>query len=108
MLTVSISSLPLSLLHHHEHANDCDIASSIPNKFKKEKDDYPKHYHTHEADCFLCYENHLSNAKETDAITKTILSSCNIILSEKLYVVHQISIIDLKGRDPPFYSSHLS
>ena len=103
LLTISISSLPLSLLHHHEHVNECDIASAIPDKFKKEKDQYPKHYHTFETDCFLCFENHLTKTYTTLEVSNIFLSSIQFVYTQKIVNVPSISIIDLKGRDPPCF-----
>ena len=103
LLTISISSLPLSLLHHHEHVNECDIASAIPDKFKKEKDQYPKHYHTFETDCFLCFENHLTKTYTKFELSNTLLNSICFVYTQKTFTVPSISIIDLKGRDPPCF-----
>ncbi len=101
LLSISISSLPLSLLHHHEHENECDIAAHIPDKFKKEKDQYPKHYHSYEADCFLCFENHLTKTYEENVYRSNVLYGIRFSYTEKIVSLSHISIIELKGRDPP-------
>lgn len=103
LLAISVSSLPLSLLHQHEHVNECDIASSIPDKFKKEKDTYPKHYHTFEADCFLCFENHLTKTYTKVNLSNTVLRSIKIVYTQKNISVPKISVVELKGRDPPVF-----
>lgn len=101
MFSIGISSMPLSLLHHHEHENECDIASNIPEKFKKEKNQYPKHYHSFEKECFLCFETHFSKANNHNSISKKII---NYKLFEFVVCdskIQQTFIVELKGRGPP-------
>lgn len=104
LLAISVSSLPLSLLHHHDHKNECDIASNIPLKFKKEKDTYPKHYHEHDADCYLCFNSHLLNTCLDVNATNQYLFGIQFNYTIKNYSINAISIIELKGRAPPISS----
>lgn len=60
ILSISISSLPLSLLHAHEHTQVCEVNSNTPLKFRNDKDASPIHLHQHQDDCFLCFQNHIS------------------------------------------------
>lgn len=104
LLCISISSLPLSLLHHHEHQLTCEAGVDIPLKFKKDKDQYNKHFHSHEKECFLCFQSHLSSTKENIIYTKIVLNGIDVFFIEKEYQVKNISLIELKGRSPPSFS----
>lgn len=101
LICISISSLPLSLLHHHDHKDECDVVSNLPAKLKKDKDLYPKHYHSHADECFLCFNSHFSSAKENTVHTKTVLFSNKIIFIDRILTIHSYPIIELKGRGPP-------
>ncbi len=101
LICISISSLPLSLLHHHDHKNDCDVASNLPSNLKKDKDTYPKHYHSHSDDCFLCFKSHLSSAKENVVYSKISLNFNRIIYVDRISSICSLHIIELKGRSPP-------
>jgi hypothetical protein len=101
LICISISSLPLSLLHHHDHKNECDVTSSLPTKLKKDKDLYPKHYHSHADECFLCFNSHFSSAKENTVHTKAVLFSNKIVFIERILPILSHPIIELKGRGPP-------
>ena len=63
ILSISISSLPLSLLHTHEHAQVCEVNSDTPIKFRNDNDASPVHLHEHQSDCYLCFQNHISADK---------------------------------------------
>ncbi len=104
VLCISFSSLPLSLLHHHDHENDCDIALNIPQKYKKEKDQYPKHYHTHDSKCFLCFENHLSNSFEKLTSFTFVLNAISVLYFEQANNFYYTSLVHRKGRAPPHLS----
>ncbi len=108
LICISMSSLPLSLLHHHDHKNDCDVSSNIPSKFKKEKDSYPKHYHSHSKECFLCFQSHFSSTNEVKVYTKTILSASDVVFISKNYIPQSLKLIELKGRGPPALLNTLS
>lgn len=104
LLSIGIASVPILLLHHHSHTNDCDVAENIPNKFKKEKDHYPKHYHTFEKECFLCFETHFSNAIQNSFIKRNITRSLVLVYSDISSFEIQNKYINLKGRSPPIFS----
>jgi len=104
LLCISISSLPLSLLHHHEHEPTCEAGVNIPLKFKKDKDLYDKHIHSHGKECFLCFQSHLSNAKINTVFSKILLSSIDVFYIDQVYQLKNISLIELKGRSPPCFS----
>lgn len=108
LICISISSLPLSLLHHHDHKNDCDVSSNIPLKFKKEKDTYPKHFHSHSKECFLCFQSSFSSTNEVTVFTKTILSASDVEFISKSYFLQTLTLIELKGRGPPAQINALS
>lgn len=101
LICISVSSMPLSLLHHHDHKNDCDVASNLPAKLKKDKDLYPKHYHSHGDECFLCFKTHFSKVKEGNIYSKTILISNKIVFVDGIYFIQSLANIELKGRGPP-------
>ncbi len=101
LLCITIASLPLSLLHHHEHENKCEVALNIPTKYKKEKDLYPKHYHSHEKECFLCFQNHFSKSYSETNTFSTILVSRNITFKECIPQLLHPSFIEINGRGPP-------
>src|SRR5688572_18663963 len=54
LMVMGFSIIPLSALHHHENERVCDVASAIPTKYKKEKDQSRHHFHTYSKSCFLC------------------------------------------------------
>lgn len=101
LICISISSLPLSLLHHHDHNDECDVVSNLPAKLKKDKDLYPKHYHSHSDECFLCFTTHFSKANENIVYSKIILNSNKILFFDRIHSTESLNIIELKGRSPP-------
>lgn len=101
LLCISMSSMPLSLLHHHEHHLPCEAGVNIPLKFKKDKDLFNKHFHSHDKECFLCFQSHFSNAKINTVYTKVVLNGIDVLFIEKKYQIKSNLIIEFKGRGPP-------
>lgn len=72
ILSISISSLPLSLLHAHEHAQVCEVNSDTPLKFRNDNDASPVHLHEHQDECYLCFQNHISAVKSNIVTYKLV------------------------------------
>ncbi len=101
ILSVSISSLPTSLLHHHHHAPVCEVNSDIPIEFRADDDASPVHLHEHQEECFLCFQNHFSAVKENvqqyiDIKVYTTLKY--FTLPSELF---SITLYNFQGRAPP-------
>lgn len=101
ILSISISSLPLSLLHAHDHAQVCEVNSDTPLKFRIDKDASPVHLHQHQDECYLCFQNH-SSAIKPNIIGFQILEFSKTF---KYYFitsdVQSVVIYYTQGRAPP-------
>ncbi len=101
ILSISISSLPLSLLHTHEHAQVCEVNSDTPLKFRNDKDASPVHLHEHQADCYLCFQNHVTSDK-SNVITYQVLEFSKSI--KYFFITSDVqSVVKfyIQGRAPP-------
>ncbi len=101
ILSISISSLPLSLLHTHEHAQVCEVNSDTPLKFRNDNDASPVHLHEHQSDCYLCFQNHIS------AVRPNIVTYKLVELSQTLkyfFITSDVKsdvLFYSQGRAPP-------
>jgi hypothetical protein len=101
ILSISISSLPLSLLHAHDHAQVCEVNSDTPLKFRIDKDASPVHLHEHQDDCYLCFQNHSSAIKQNIIGFQILEFSKSIKYFFITSDVQSVVIFYTLGRAPP-------
>ena len=101
ILSISISSLPLSLLHTHDHAPVCEVNSDTPLKFRVDKDASPVHLHQHQDECYLCFQNHSSAIKPISIGFQIVEFSKSFKYYFITSDVQSVVIFYTQGRAPP-------
>lgn len=100
LIIIGIAIIPFSAFHKH-HYNICDVASSTPIQFKKEKDVAKEHLHQYEKQCFLCIQSHVQLYSLVTAYEGFVDHLCIAQYTPSEIHYDFISRSDLSSRAPP-------